>query len=182
MLIGAVTVWSGVTLKYGPGATKTPADGTKVIALVDEVAEGRVTELATMAATSALPSTAPAGTSTFAVSVIAPFEGIAPVSGTPSPFVSVTAEPFAYQRDVVQPNGAELQARLNVSCGSAMPRFTTLKSYETLVPGTVSDDCVFGDSRTPYNGGMIQLRSRSIMLCRSGPVLIASKLNARYAV
>jgi len=127
-LIAAVTVCPGVTLKYGPAATKTPAGGTKVVALVADEAEGRLTEFAMMVATSALPSTAAAGTSTVAVRVMAPFDGIGPVSGTPSPFVSVTAEPFAYQRDVGQANGAELHARLNVSCGSAIPRFTTLKS------------------------------------------------------
>src|SRR6267143_5097490 len=125
MLIVAVTVWPGVTLKYGPDATKTPAGGTKVVALVAAEAEGNVTELATIVATSALPSSAVAGTSTVAVRMMDPFEGIGPVSGTPSPFVSVTAEPFAYHREVAQPNGAELQARLNVSWGNETPRFTT---------------------------------------------------------
>src|SRR5439155_45226 len=43
-LIAAVTVCPGVTLKYGPAATKTPAGGTKVVALVADEAEGRLTE------------------------------------------------------------------------------------------------------------------------------------------
>src|SRR5438132_11469464 len=117
-----------VPFNYGPGATETPGDGIRVVRLIADEADGRVTELATMLATSALLSTASAGTLTVAVRMIVPFDGIGPVSGTPSPFVSVTAEPFAYQRDVGQANGAELQARLNVSCGNATPRFTTLKS------------------------------------------------------
>src|SRR5207253_2213124 len=113
-LIAAVTVCPGVTLKYGPAATKTPAGGTKVVALVADEAEGRVTEFAMMVATSAFPSNAAAGTSTVSVRVMAPFDGIGLVFGKPSPFVSVSAVAYVSQRDVGQANGAELHARLNV--------------------------------------------------------------------
>src|SRR5207237_1082480 len=89
-LIAAVTVCPGVTLKYGPAATKTPAGGTKVVALVADEAEGRLTEFAMMVATSALPSTAATGTSTVAVRVMAQFDGNGPGYGTQASVVSVT--------------------------------------------------------------------------------------------